>query len=225
MTVCNLPDRNRWGTVGIPIPGMEVAFEPDGEILLRGRGVMRGYHGLPQETAEAIDREGWLHTGDVGALDPAGHLRITDRKKDLIKTSGGKYVAPQRVEGLLKLETSLIGHVLLHGEGRRYCTALISLSAEEALAWARSEGLSAKPYEELVRDARLTGLLGWHVDRVNAQLARHETIKRWAVLPSELNIERGELTASLKVRRKVVEQHYRLVIEQLYAEVSESAST
>jgi long-chain acyl-CoA synthetase len=225
MTVCNLPNRNRWGTVGIPIPGMEVAFAPDGEILLRGRGVMSGYHGLPQETAEAIDGEGWLHTGDVGALDSAGHLRITDRKKDLIKTSGGKYVAPQRVEGLLKLETPLIGHVLLHGEGRRFCTALISLSGEETLVWARSEGLAGKPYDELVRDERLTGLLGRHIDRVNAQLARHETIKRWAILPSELAIETGELTASLKVRRKVVEQHYRLLIEQLYVEVSESAPT
>ncbi len=223
MTICNLPDRNRWGTVGVPIPGMEVSFAPDGEILLRGRGVMRGYHGLPRETAEALDREGWLHTGDVGELDLGGHLRITDRKKDLIKTSGGKYVAPQRVEGLLKLETPLIGHVLLHGEGRRFCTALISLSGEETLVWARVEGLSAKPYDELVRDARLTGLLAWHVERVNTQLARHETIKRWAILPSELNIERGELTASLKVRRKVVEQHYHSLIEQLYADVSDGA--
>ena len=221
MTVCNLPDRNRWGTVGVPIPGMEVAFAPDGEILLRGRGVMRGYHGLPQETAEALDREGWLHTGDVGALDTAGHLRITDRKKDLIKTSGGKYVAPQYVEGMLKLETPLIGHVLLHGEGRRFCTALISLSEEETLVWARAEGLAGRPYEELVRDTRLNRLLGRHIDRVNAHLARHETIKRWAILPSELKIERGELTASLKIRRKVVEQNYSLLIEQLYAEVFE----
>ena len=225
MTVCNLPDRNRWGTVGIPIPGMEVAFEPDGEILLRGRGVMRGYHGLPQETADAIDREGWLHTGDVGELDPVGHLRITDRKKDLIKTSGGKYVAPQRVEGLLKLETSLISHALLVGNNRRFCAALISLAEEEILAWARTQGLEGKPYDELVRDPRVETLMRPHVDNVNAQLARHETIKRWAVLPSELNIERGELTASLKVRRKVVEQHYHLVIEQLYAEVSEGAPT
>ena len=218
MTVSNLPDRNRWGTVGLPIPGIEVSFAGDGEILLRGRGVMRGYFGLPEETARAIDPDGWLHTGDIGALDSAGHLTITDRKKDLIKTSGGKFVAPQHVEGKLKLDMPLIAQALLHGEGRRFCTALISLSEEELLAWARAEGIQGASYADLVRDPRVVEIIRLHVEHVNAHLARYEAIRRWAILPGELRIETGELTPSLKVRRRVVEQRYREVLEALYAE-------
>jgi len=210
--------QNRYGTVGTPIPGIEVKTAADGEILLRGRGIMRGYHGLPDETAEALDADGWLHTGDIGVLDEAGRLSITDRKKDLIKTSGGKYVAPQHVEGMLKLETPLISHALLVGNNRRYCAALICVSEEEILAWARTEGLEGRPYDELVRDPRVEVLVRPHVDNVNAGLARHETIKRWAILPSELKIESGELTPSLKVRRRVVELHYRALVEELFAE-------
>lgn len=221
MTVSNLPDRNRWGTVGIPIPGIEVSFAKDGEILLRGRGVMRGYFGLPDETARALDADGWLHTGDIGANDAAGHLTITDRKKDLIKTSGGKFVAPQHVEGTLKLDMPLIAQVLLHGEGRRFCTALISLSEEELLAWSRAEGIQGASYADLVRDARVVEIIRLHVEHVNARLARYEAIRRWAILPAELRIETGELTASLKVRRRFVEQRYRDVLEGLYTEPSQ----
>ncbi len=224
VTFFNRLGENRYGTVGIPIPGMEVKMAVDGEILLRGRGIMRGYHGLPEETAEALDAEGWLHTGDIGLLDEAGRLSITDRKKDLIKTSGGKYVAPQHVEGMLKLETPLISHALLVGNNRRFCAALISLAEEEILAWARMEGMEGKPYDELVRDPRVETLMRPHVDNVNAGLARHETIKRWAILPAELKIESGELTASLKVRRKVVEQHYKVLLEELFAERQEDAA-
>ncbi len=222
MTVSNLPDRNRWGTVGIPIPGMEVSFAGDGEILLRGRGVMRGYHGLPDETARVLDPNGWLRTGDIGAFDAAGHLTISDRKKDLIKTSGGKFVAPQYVEGKLKLETPVIAQVLLHGEGRRFCTALISLAEEEVLAWARAEGIRDASYSGLVRDARLVEFIRRHVEHVNAHLARYEAIRRWAILPAELKIETGELTPSLKVRRRIVEQRYRDVLEGMYAEVPQA---
>ncbi len=220
VTFFNRYEDNRYGTVGTIIPGMEVTFAPDEEILLRGRGVMRGYYGRPAETAEVLDADGWLHTGDIGVLGPGGHLTITDRKKDLIKTSGGKYVAPQVVEGRLKLETSLISHVILHGDNRRFCTALISLSEEEILTWARAEGLAGKSYEELTKDSRVMELVRPHVDNVNGQLARHETIKRFAILPSELKIENGELTPSLKVRRKVVEQRYRALLDELYAEAA-----
>jgi long-chain acyl-CoA synthetase len=202
---------------------MEVSIAGDGEILLRGRGVMRGYFGLPDETARALDPNGWLHTGDIGALDSSGHLTITDRKKDLIKTSGGKFVAPQHVEGKLKLEMPLIAQALLHGEGRRFCTALISLSEEELLAWARAEGIRDASYADLVRDARVVEVIRRHVEHVNAQLARYEAIRRWAILPAELKVETGELTPSLKVRRRVVEQRYRDVLESLYAEAPQGA--
>ena len=218
MTVSNLPDRNRWGTVGLPIPGMEISFAADGEILLRGRGVMRGYFGLPEETARALDAEGWLHTGDVGALDAGGHLVITDRKRDMIKTSGGKFVAPQHVESKLKLETPVISQVLLHGEGRRFCTALITLSEEELVARARAEGTGSASYADLVKDPRIVDLVRRHVEHVNANLARYEAIRRWAILPAEFRVETGELTPSLKVRRRVVEERYRSVLESLYAE-------
>lgn len=218
LTFFNRLDDNRFGTVGTIVPGMEVKIAPDGEILLRGRGIMHGYFGRPSETAEVLDVEGWLHTGDIGVLDAGGHLTITDRKKDLIKTSGGKYVAPQVVEGRLKLETPLIAYALIHGDNRRFCTALISLSEEEVLSWARAEGLAGKPYEELVKDDRLLARLTPYVENVNAHLARHETIKRFAILPSELKIETGELTPSLKVRRKVVEQRYHGMLEEMYAE-------
>lgn len=217
-TFFNRLDDNRFGTVGTVLPGMEVSFAPDGEILLRGRGIMRGYYGRPADTAEVLDAEGWLHTGDIGNLGGDGHLEITDRKKDLIKTSGGKYVAPQVVEGRLKLETPLISYAILHGNNRSFCTALVSVAEEEILSWAKAAGLAGKPYEELVKDERVHRLLEPHIERVNARLARHETIKRFAILPSELKIETGELTPSLKVRRKVVEQHYRELLDQLYAE-------
>jgi long-chain acyl-CoA synthetase len=223
LTFFNRLDDNLFGTVGLPVPGMEVNIALDGEILLRGRGIMRGYFGRPSETAEVLDAEGWLHTGDIGVLDAAGHLTITDRKKDLIKTSGGKYVAPQLIEGLLKVESPLISYAILHGESRNYCTALISLSEEEVLTWAREAGLAGKPYEEVVSDERVHRLLEPHVERVNTRLARHETIKRFAILPSELSIESGELTPSLKVRRKTVEQHYRALIDHLYAEPTHRA--
>ncbi len=218
ITFFNRLDDNRFGTVGTVVPGMEVSFAPDGEILLRGRGIMRGYYGRPAETAGVLDAEGWLHTGDIGALGPGRHLKITDRKKDLIKTSGGKYVAPQVVEGLLKVESPLISYAILHGNNRSFCTALISLAEEEILSWAKAAGLAGKPYEELVKDDRVFRLLQPHIDKVNLRLARHETIKRFAILPSELKIEAGELTPSLKVRRKVVEQHYRQILDGLYAE-------
>ncbi len=218
VTFFNRLGANRFGTVGPPVPGMEVSFAPDGEILLRGRGIMRGYHGLPKETAEALDADRWFHSGDIGRLGADGHLEITDRKKELIKTSGGKYVAPQVIEGLLKVESPLISYAILQGDRRNFCTALISLSEEEILTWARATGLAGRPYEEIVRDERVHRLLEPHVEHVNARLARHETIKRFAILPSELKIETGELTPSLKVRRKTVEQHYRALIDRLYAE-------
>jgi long-chain acyl-CoA synthetase len=193
-----------------------------GELVVRGPQVMKGYYNNPEETANAIDADGWLHTGDIGALDAAGHLAITDRKRDLIKTSGGKFVSPQYVEGMLTLGMPLVAQALLHGEGRRFCTALFSLSEEALRAWARDAGTPDASFADLVRDPRVVGLIGRHVEQVNARLAVYEAVRRWAILPAELKVETGELTPSLKVRRRVVEQRYRDLLEGLYGEAPQA---
>ena len=218
MTFYNRPWANRFGTVGTVMPGMEVRIAEDGEVLLRGRGIMRGYRGLPDETAAALEKDGWLHTGDIGTLDADGYLTITDRKKDLVKTSSGKYVAPARVEGRLMLETSLIANAIFHGEGRNYGTALLALSDEELRAWAQANDLEDIPHAELVKNERLLALLRRHVDNVNDGLAPHEAVRKFAVLPRELSVATGELTPSMKVRRKVVEERYKPLLDALYAE-------
>ncbi|HQQ77013.1 MAG TPA: long-chain fatty acid--CoA ligase [Thermoanaerobaculia bacterium] len=218
MTFFNRPWANRFGTVGTVVPGMDVRIAEDGEVLLRGRGVMRGYRNLPEETAAVIDADGWLHTGDIGTLDADGYLSITDRKKDLVKTSSGKYVAPQRVEGRLTTETPLIAQAVFHGEGRNYGTALLALSEEEVRAWAAKNDLEDRAHEDLVKDERLLVLVRRHVDKVNEGLAPHEAVRKFAVLPRELSVADGELTPSMKVRRKVVEERYRDVLDGLYVD-------
>jgi long-chain acyl-CoA synthetase len=195
----NRPDSNRLGTVGPPLLGSEVRIADDGEVLIGGRGVMRGYRGLPEETAATL-RDGWLHTGDIGELDEAGRLRITDRKKELIKTSGGKYVAPQAVEGLVKSHSPYIGNVLVHGDRRNYCVALVTIDRDLAPA-----------------DLDAEAEVGRAVEAANEKLARHETIKRFAVLPKDFTVADGTLTASLKMRRKEIEGRYQDVLEGLYS--------
>jgi long-chain acyl-CoA synthetase len=197
----------RFGTVGPPLPGTEVRIADDGEVLIRSRGVMRGYHNLPDETA-AVLRDGWLHTGDIGELDDHGYLRITDRKKELIKTSGGKYVAPALIEGRIKAASPYISQVLVHGDRRNYCTALVTLDPDAITRWASTHGLPEHPATLATTDA-IRDLVQQAVDRVNAALARHETIKRFAVLATEFSVEQGELTPSLKVKRRVVERRHR----------------
>ncbi|MFI5289391.1 MAG: AMP-dependent synthetase/ligase, partial [Polyangia bacterium] len=154
----NLPDRRRFGTVGMPLPGTEVEIADDGEILIRSRGVMRGYHHLPEATTEALTQDGWLRTGDIGHLED-GFLRITDRKKDLIKTSGGKYVAPQALEGKLKALCPYVSQVLVHGNNRNYCVALLTLDEEAARGWAHAQGLNGIPISELSRRDELRRML------------------------------------------------------------------
>ncbi len=218
MTFFNRPWANRVGTVGRILPGMEVKTAEDGEVLLRGPGLLRAYRGLPEDTAAAIDADGWFRTGDIGTLDEDGYLAITDRKKDLVKTSAGKYVAPQRVEGKILLETPLVAQAVFHGEGRNYGTALLALSEEEVRAWAQANDLDDLSTEELGRDDRLLALLRTHVDRANETLAPHEAVRKFAVLPRELTIAAGELTPSMKVRRKLVEERYKPLLDALYAE-------
>ncbi|MGN9780416.1 AMP-dependent synthetase/ligase [Nonomuraea sp. ZG12] len=210
----NRPGSVKFGTVGPPLPGTTVRIAEDGEVLIGGRGVMRGYHGLPEETAEALE-DGWLHTGDIGELDAEGRLSITDRKKELIKTSGGKYVAPTYLEGRLKAACPYLSHVFVHGDRRNYCTALVTLDLDVTVPWARSLGLPTDP-EELRGHPRMREEVEKAVEQVNAEQASYSTIKKFAILAQDFTVEGGELTPSLKVKRKAVEQRYGDTLDAFY---------
>lgn len=212
----NPPGAPRSGTVGPVLPGSEVRIADDGEILLRGPGVMRGYHGLPERTAEVLESDGWLRTGDIGELDPEGYLRITDRKKDMFKTSGGKYIAPSEIEGRFKAICPYVGNIVVIGDGRNYCTALITLDEPALMPWAAEHGMGGMPYAEVVADPRTRALVHACVERLNEGLQRWQTLKRFTLLPRELHVERGELTPSLKVRRPAVEQAWADEIAAMY---------
>ncbi|MFC7305601.1 AMP-dependent synthetase/ligase [Streptomyces monticola] len=207
----------RTGTVGKPLPGTEVRIADDGEILLRGPGIMEGYHGLPEKTGEVLESDGWFHTGDIGELSPDGYLRITDRKKDLIKTSGGKYIAPAEVEGQFKAVCPYVSNILVHGADRNFCTALIALDEAAILAWAEEQGIGAKSYADVVADKRTVALVDGYVQELNQGLQRWQTIKKFRLLPRDLDVEHGELTPSLKLKRPVVEREYQGLIDDMYA--------
>ena len=207
----------RTGTVGKPLPGTEVRIADDGEILLRGPGIMDGYHNLPEKTAEVLESDGWFHTGDIGELSPDGYLRITDRKKDLIKTSGGKYIAPAEVEGQFKAVCPFVSNILVHGADRNFCTALIALDEPSILGWAKDNGLDGKSYAEVMAAPGTVALIEGYVKELNAGLQRWQTIKRFRLLPRDLDVERGEITPSLKLKRPVVEREYKHLIDEMYA--------
>ncbi|MEU1280837.1 AMP-dependent synthetase/ligase [Streptomyces sp. NPDC005805] len=207
----------RTGTVGKPVPGCEVRIADDGEILLRGPGIMEGYHKLPEKTAEVLEPDGWFHTGDIGELSADGYLRITDRKKDLIKTSGGKYIAPAEVEGQFKAVCPFVSNILVHGADRNFCTALIALDEAAILGWAGENGLGGKSYAEVVAAPQTEQLIDGYVQRLNEGLQRWQTIKKFRLLPRDLDIEHGELTPSLKLKRPVVEKEYKHLIDDMYA--------
>jgi long-chain acyl-CoA synthetase len=215
-THVNPPFRRKLGTVGPALPGVEVRLAEDGEVLMRGAWIMRGYHGLPEQSAEALDG-GWLHTGDVGQLDGEGYLTITDRKKDLIKTSGGKYVAPQELEGRLKALSPYLSQVLVHGDRRNYVTALVTLDAQALQAWAKGRGVAGGP-AELAAHADVRALVQRAVDELNASLPRFATLKRFAILPADFSEAAGEVTASMKLKRKLIEERYRAQLDAMYAE-------
>jgi long-chain acyl-CoA synthetase len=214
-TCVNNPRATRFGTVGPPVPGTQIQIADDGEILIKGPGVMRGYHNMPEATAEAL-KDGWFATGDIGELDEKGYLRITDRKKDLIKTSGGKYVAPQKVEGVLKAASPYVSQILVHGEGRKYATALITLDPEAVEGWAKEQGLSYASFQELAGSREVHDLTEGYVAQANQQLERWETIKKFEILPTEFSVDEGEVTPSLKIRRRAVEQKYADVLNSMY---------
>ncbi|MGC9497038.1 AMP-dependent synthetase/ligase [Streptomyces sp. WG7] len=206
----------RTGTVGKPLPGTEVRIADDGEILLRGPGIMEGYHKLPEKTAEVLESDGWFHTGDIGELSPDGYLRITDRKKDLIKTSGGKYIAPAEVEGKFKAVCPYVSNILVHGADRNFCTALIALDEIAITQWANENGLEGKPYAEIVAAPATVEMIDGYVKQLNEGLQRWQTIKKFRLLPRDLDVEHGEITPSLKLKRPVVEREYKHLIEEMY---------
>jgi long-chain acyl-CoA synthetase len=189
----NGPGAARMGTVGRPIPGVEIRIAPDGEILARGPNIMQGYYRLPEETAQVL-RDGWLATGDIGEFDAEGYLKITDRKKDLLKTSGGKYIAPQPIENRLKLSPRILNAIVV-GDRRKFAAALIV-----PVPGARREEIQAD------------------VDAVNGPLAHHEQVKKFILVEQEFTIEGGELTPTMKVRRRVVEEKYRARIDGMFVE-------
>ena len=211
----NPPDAPRLGTVGKPLPGVEVGIAPDGEILVRGPNVMQGYYQRPEATSEVLV-DGWLRTGDIGELSPDGYLTITDRKKDLIVTSGGKKIAPQPLENQLKTDP-LVAEAVLIGEQRKFPAALIVPDFARLVEWASRVGLPGTlSRDELVGRPEVQRLYQDILDRLNESLAQFERVKRFVVLPSEFTMERGELTPTMKVRRQVVEQRWKAAIDTLY---------
>jgi long-chain acyl-CoA synthetase len=213
----NRPSKFAFGSVGMPMPGTEVKLAPeDGEILMRSPGIMNGYHNMPEETAATLTEDGWLRTGDIGEIGEDGFLRITDRKKDLIKTSGGKYVAPQHIEGKIKATCPYVSQVIVHGDRRNFCTALITLDEESLKKWAAANGLADKDYKALTESAEVAKLIQPYIDQVNTQIAKWETVKKFQLLPRDLTVEEGELTPSLKVKRKAVEKKYAPMLDKMY---------
>jgi long-chain acyl-CoA synthetase len=211
----NRIDRYQFGTVGPAVPETQVKFAEDGEILIKGRGVMRGYYNLPDATAEALDADGWLHTGDIGELRD-GCLAITDRKKDLIKTSGGKYVAPQSIENKLKARSPLISQVVVHGDNRNYCTALVTVAEDSTRTWLQQQGVKAGTYAELAAHPAVVAEIGRVIEELNRELASYESIKKFALLERDLSQEEGDMTPTLKIKRKVVEKKFKDRLDRFY---------
>ncbi len=213
-TFVNRPGKNKIGTVGPPVPGTQVKIAEDGEILIKGPCIMKEYYNNPAATAEAL-HDGWLLTGDIGEVDADGALRITDRKKDIIVTAGGKNVAPQNIENDLKTD-SLISQVMVHGDKRKFIAALITLNPETSAKWASENGVA--PGAPLYAEPRLHARLQQTVDALNARLPSYSSIKRFVVLPRDFTQESGELTPTLKLKRKQVTKNNQALLDSLYVE-------
>ncbi|MEJ5362471.1 MAG: long-chain fatty acid--CoA ligase [Spirochaetota bacterium] len=215
-TMSNIADY-RIGTVGRPLPGVDIKIADDGEILIKGDNVFKGYWKMPEETKESFTSDGYFMSGDIGVFDDAGFLMITDRKKDLIITSGGKNVAPQKIENLIKSDP-LFTQAIVIGDKRKYLTALVNISQEQAERIARESGIDFGSFNELLENEKFQKIVESHIEKCNQKLARYETIKKIGIIKSEFSKETGELTATLKVKRKVVQEKYKSIIENLYEE-------
>jgi long-chain acyl-CoA synthetase len=217
-TVVNRPGNQGAGTVGEALPGSQIKIAGDGEILVRGPGVMRGYHNRPDDDAEVFGVEdGWFATGDIGVIDEAGRIKITDRKKDLVKTSGGKYIAPGAIEAQFKAHCPLAGAVVIVANSRKFASALVALDPDAAKQWGESKGLADTSVEALATNPDVVANIQEGIDALNGELNHWETIKKFRVLPRELTVESGELTPSLKVKRKVVEEEFATDVDGMYS--------
>jgi long-chain acyl-CoA synthetase len=204
------------GTVGQPLGDLECRIDTDGEVLLRGKPVMRGYHNMPKETEEAFTEDGFFRTGDIGKLDADGYLTITDRKKDLVKTSGGKYIAPSAIEGMFKAVCPYTSQAVVVGQARNFVTMLISLDDDAIAGWAKGGPLDGKTYAEICAAPETEKLIAGYVEQLNGKLNRWETIKKFAILPRDLSIEAGEVTPSMKIKRRNVETNFATEIDKMY---------
>lgn len=213
----NRPDKNRYGTVGIPLEGVQVDIASDGEILVKGELVMKGYYKLPEETESTI-KNGWLHTGDIGEFDDDGFLKITDRKKSLFKTSGGKYIAPVQVEETIS-RLIWVDQVIAIGNERMYVSALIVPLKDELINFAKKNNISLNDYKELLQDKELLKLLHKQINSTQINLSSHEKVKRFTLIENPFTIETGEMTPTMKIKRKVVEEKYNELIEGMYDKI------
>jgi len=211
----NTPEYFKFGTVGKPVPDVIIEIAEDGEILAKGPNIMTGYFKKPAETAEALDEKGFFHTGDIGIVDEDGFLKITDRKKDIIVTAGGKNIAPQNIENMFKTDR-FISNVMVHGDKRKYLSALIVPDFERLAQFAEEQGIKYDSMSELVKDDRIVQLINERVDVLNKSLARYETIKKFVILENEFTLEGGEITPTLKVKRKVVTGKYKQILDSFY---------
>jgi len=215
----NRLDDFKYGTVGKPLPGVDIKIAEDGEILAKGPNVMKGYHNNPEATAEVIDKEGWFHTGDVGMFDLQGHLMITDRKKHLFVSSGGKNIAPQPIESLF-LQSKYIDQVVLIGDGRMFLAALVVPEFERLREYAVRHGISFSMSSELIQSPEVRKLYEKEIQHLQKDLPTYEKVRRFELLPMQLTVESGEITPTLKVKRKVVEKKYADLIEKMYQNVA-----
>jgi long-chain acyl-CoA synthetase len=217
----NTPITHRIGSIGKPISNVEVKLASDGELLVRGPSVFSGYWQKPEQTAECIDPEGWFRTGDIAHIDTDGFLYITDRKKELLKTSGGKMVAPQPIENKLK-NSLMVAQAALVGDRHKFISVLISPNFVALEDWARHHGIATKDRAELVADSRVVALYAEIVREVNGSLANFESLKRFRVVPHEWTQETGELTPSMKLKRRVITEKYAALIDELYEDEATS---
>jgi long-chain acyl-CoA synthetase len=213
----NRPDQYKLGTVGLPMDGTSIRInDDDGEIQIRGACVMDGYHNLPDKTAETFTHDGWLRSGDLGKIDADGFLTVTGRIKEMFKTSGGKYIAPPAIEAKFMAMCPYASQFMVFGEARNFCVALIALDADLMSEWAAENGLDGATYQDLVNAPAVGEMIGEYIAKLNGELNRWETIKKWVLLDHDLSIERGELTPSLKVKRSVVAEQNKQVLDAFY---------